>query len=70
LGQSTGAWVGHERVYSGAENAARWVKALAQLPDGAAAELIGDETIQDEPYVIRINDEFTVDVMNSASGRS
>jgi hypothetical protein len=53
-----------------AENAARWVKALAQLPDGAAAELIGDETIQDEPYAIRINDEFTVDVMNSASGRS
>ncbi|HEX8793989.1 MAG TPA: hypothetical protein VF765_23770 [Polyangiaceae bacterium] len=50
------------------ENARRWVKALGQLPDGAANELEGDETLHEEPYAIRINDEFTIDVMNSASG--
>lgn len=52
------------------ENARRWVRALSQLPDGAARELVGDETLHEEPYAIRINDEFTVDVMNSASGFS
>jgi len=51
-------------------NARRWVRALSQLPDGAARELVGDETLHEEPYAIRINDEFTVDVMNSASGFS
>jgi hypothetical protein len=50
------------------ENARRWVRALSRLPDGAAKELAGDETLHAEPYAIRINDEFTVDVMNSASG--
>jgi hypothetical protein len=53
-----------------AENARRWVRALSKLPDGAARELIGDSTLHQEPYAIRINDEFTVDVMNSASGLS
>ena len=52
------------------ENARRWVRALSQLSDGAARELVGDETLHEEPYAIRINDEFTVDVMNSASGFS
>ncbi|HRG96689.1 MAG TPA: hypothetical protein PLR99_10590 [Polyangiaceae bacterium] len=51
-----------------AENAARWVRALSQLPDGAALELAGDSTVHEEPYAIRVNDEFTIDVMNSASG--
>lgn len=51
-----------------AENARRWVRALSELPDGAARELVGDETLHEEPYAIRINDEFTIDVMNSASG--
>lgn len=51
-----------------AENARRWVRALSELPDGAAKELAGDETLHEELYAIRINDEFTVDVMNSASG--
>lgn len=50
------------------ENAVRWVRALSALPDGAAKELAGDSTLHEEPYAIRINDEFTVDVMNSASG--
>jgi len=52
------------------ENARRWVRALSNLPDGAARELEGDSTLHAEPYAIRINDEFTVDVMNSASGFS
>jgi len=51
-----------------AENAVRWVRALSRLPDGAARELEGDATLHEELYAIRINDEFTVDVMNSASG--
>lgn len=51
-----------------AENAERWVRALSKLPDGAAKELAGDQTLHTELYAIRINDEFTVDVMNSASG--
>ena len=51
-----------------AENARRWVRALSQLPDGAAKELAGDDSLHTEHYAIRINDEFTVDVMNSASG--
>ncbi len=52
------------------ENARRWVRALSNLPDGAAKELIGDDSLHEEFYAIRINDEFTVDVMNSASGFS
>ena len=52
------------------ENARRWVKALCKLPDGAAKELIGDDTLHEELYAARINDEFTIDVMNSASGFS
>ena len=52
------------------DNARWWVRALSQLPDAAARELEGDETLHTEPYAIRINDEFTVDVMNSASGLS
>jgi hypothetical protein len=50
------------------ENTRRWVRALSELPDGAAKELAGDDTLHEEFYAIRINDEFTVDVMNSASG--
>lgn len=52
------------------ENSRRWVRALSKLPDGAARELVGDDTLHRELYAIRINDEFTVDVMNSASGFS
>ena len=50
------------------DNARRWVRALSNLPDGAAKELAGDDTVHEDAYAIRINDEFTVDVMNSASG--
>jgi hypothetical protein len=53
-----------------ADNARRWVRALSDLPDGAAKELAKDEALHEEPYAIRINDEFTIDVMNSASGHT
>lgn len=53
-------------------NTARWIAALAELPDHAAQELMGQERLFDEsgPYAVRINDEFTVDVMPSACGYS
>ena len=52
------------------DNNRRWVAALAELPDGVAAELTGE----DDPFAgdllraIRINDEFTVDIMPSVGG--
>jgi len=52
-------------------NTRRWVAALAELPDAAASELVGEEGTLwegDGPLCIRINDEFTVDVMASACG--
>jgi hypothetical protein len=52
------------------ENTRRWIQALARLPDGATRELVGEEDIfeRDGPYAIRVNDEFTIDVMPSACG--
>ena len=52
------------------ENTERWIRALSRLPDGAARELAGDETFleRDSQYAVRVNDEFTVDVMPSACG--
>lgn len=52
------------------ENARRWIDALSQLPDGAARELNNEENIfeQQGPYAVRINDEFTVDVLPAACG--
>lgn len=54
------------------ENARKWIAALAELPDGAARELLGDDDVfeREGPYAIRINDEFTVDVMPSACGHA
>lgn len=53
-------------------NTPKWVAALATLPDGAARELEGDPEIfeREGHYAIRINDEFTVDVMPAACGHS
>lgn len=53
-----------------AENSRRWVAALAELPDGAASELIGDEDpfSGDQLHAIRVNDEITVDIMPSVAG--
>ena len=52
------------------ENTAKWIAALSQLPDGACKELAGqDDLFQREgEYAVRINDEFTVDVMPAACG--
>ena len=51
-------------------NTRRWIAALANLPDGATRELAGQEDLfeREGPYAIRVNDEFTVDVMPSACG--
>ena len=52
------------------DNNRRWVAALAELPDGVAAELVGDPDpfAGDLLHAIRINDEFTVDIMPSVAG--
>ena len=54
------------------ENARRWILALARLPDGATKELLAERDVfaDDKRYAIRINDEFTVDVMPSIAGLS
>jgi hypothetical protein len=59
-------------VNPSAENTQRWVLALSQLPDHAALELLGkgDLFATDKRYALRINDEFTVDVMPSIAGHS
>ena len=53
-------------------NARRWIAALSKLPDGATRELEGQEDLfeREGPYAIRVNDEFTVDVMPSACGHA
>jgi len=55
-----------------AENAVRWIAALSHLPDCAAAEMAGEEDPfrGDYLHAIRINDEFTVDVLPSVAGVS
>jgi hypothetical protein len=52
------------------ENTRRWIAALCRLPDGASRELLGQEDVfqKEGHYAIRINDEFTVDVMPAACG--
>lgn len=52
------------------ENASRWIAALSELPDHAARDLAGQERlfVDEGPYAIRVNDEFTVDVMPAACG--
>jgi hypothetical protein len=52
------------------ENTGRWIAALSNLPDGACRELAGQDELfeQEGEYAVRINDEFTIDVMPSACG--
>jgi len=59
-------------VNPSAENSRRWILALSRLPDAAAAELANERDVfaDDKRYAIRINDEFTVDVMPSIAGLS
>lgn len=53
-----------------ADNNPRWIAALSELPDGVAAELAGEDDpfAGDLLHAIRINDEFTVDIMPSVAG--
>lgn len=57
-------------VEPGAENARRWMLALGRLPDAAVNELADEPDVfaRDRRYAIRVNDEFTVDVMPSIEG--
>jgi hypothetical protein len=59
-------------VNPAAENSRRWVLALAELPDHATRELAAapDVFADDKRYALRINDEFTIDVMPSIAGHS
>lgn len=60
------------------ENNRRWVAALCELPDRAALELVPDKDSPfpidseeaDEPGVIRVADEFLVDVMPKTCGKT
>ena len=51
-------------------NSRRWIVALSRLPDGAARELEADPDVfaAQKRYAVRVNDEFTVDILPSAAG--
>jgi Aminoglycoside-2''-adenylyltransferase len=53
-----------------ADNSRRWVLALSELPDHATRELVTDPDVfaSDARYALRINDEFTIDIMPSIAG--
>jgi ABC-type glycerol-3-phosphate transport system substrate-binding protein len=57
-------------VNPAAANSSRWIVALSQLPDGAAQSLADEPDVfsSDKRYAVRINDEFTVDIMPSVAG--
>ena len=52
------------------ENSKRWILALSKLPDKVARELLNeDDPFQgDYQHALRINDEFTIDIMPSVAG--
>lgn len=56
------------------ENNRRWIAALSELPDAAAAAMSGEtdpfpvDSPEGEPGVIRIYDAFMIDVMPNACG--
>ena len=55
-----------------AENSRRWIVALSHLPDQAVRALEQEPDIfaDDKRYALRVNDEFTVDIMPSVAGHS
>src|ERR1700732_24843 len=55
-----------------AENSRRWILALSELPDHATRQLMNDPDVfaTDARYAVRINDEFTIDVMPAIAGHS
>ncbi|HEX3843210.1 MAG TPA: hypothetical protein VHV80_02520 [Steroidobacteraceae bacterium] len=54
------------------ENSRRWIVALGCLPDQAtrALEQEPDVFADDKRYALRVNDEFTIDIMPSVAGHS
>lgn len=57
-------------VESSPENAKKWMLALSELPDGVTREMLHEEDPFEGDYehAIRINDEFSVDIMPSVCG--
>ena len=55
-----------------AENSRRWIVALSRLPDHATQALVGERDVfaQDKRYAVRVNDEFTIDIMPSMAGHA
>jgi hypothetical protein len=49
-------------------NVEKIIAVLAELPDGAARELSPNEFSGPGPCAVRVNDEFTVDLMPAACG--
>jgi hypothetical protein len=54
------------------ENSRRWIIALGHLPDQATLALTQEPDVfaDDKRYALRVNDEFTVDIMPSVAGHS
>jgi len=52
------------------ENTRRWIAALGNLPDGVSLELVDEADPFEGDYLhgIRLNDEFTVDILPSVAG--
>ena len=59
-------------VNPSAENSRRWIQALSRLPDHATQALANEPDVfaRDGRYAIRVNDEFTIDILPSVTGRS
>ncbi len=55
-----------------AENSRRWIVAMGELPDHATRALLSEPDLfaRDQRYAVRINDEYTIDVMPSIAGHS
>lgn len=62
----------HILVDPAAENSMRWIVALAELPDRATRALLDHPDVfsSDKRYAVRVNDEFTIDLMPSIAGRT
>lgn len=54
------------------ENSRRWIVALSSLPEHATRALDSEPDVfaHDKRYAVRINDEFTIDILPSVAGRS
>jgi hypothetical protein len=54
------------------ENSRRWIVALGNLPDGASNQLLTEADVfaRDKRYAVRVNDEFTIDVMPAIAGHT